>query len=140
MKELSGEPFVMFPRRKRPTLHDRIVAECQRAGFGPRVAQEAGEIQALLGLVAAGFGVALTLESFEKLKRPGVVYRSLENQTELLNFAVAWRRADESPVLLNFLEVVQEIAVSSDTEKQHSLTVRSDTLTSAVHGHRQGPP
>lgn len=61
-------------------------------------------------LVAAGFGVALTLECFRILHRPGVIYRSLENPRESIVFAVAWRREDESPALHNFLETVREVA------------------------------
>ena len=110
LEEMAGEPFVMFPRRNRPTLHDRLIGECRSAGFGPRVTQEVEEIQALLGLVAAGFGVALTLKSFRKLQRPGVVYRPLESPTEMLAFAVAWRGGNPSPALANFLLTVREAA------------------------------
>lgn len=113
LAELSGEPFVMMPRRNRPALHDRIVGECRRAGFSPGVIQEANNLHTMLGLVAAAFGVNLTVESVRNLKRPGAIYKPLEDPTELLAFAVAWRCGEESPVLFNFLEVVREIAVSS---------------------------
>ena len=113
LAELSDEPFVMMPRRNRPALYDRVVGECRRAGFSPRVTQEANNLHMMLGLVAAGFGVNLTVESVRNLKRPGVIYKPLEAPTELLAFAVAWRCGEESPVLFNFLEVVREIAVSS---------------------------
>lgn len=122
LEELANEPFVMFPRRNRPSLHDRLISECRNAGFSPRVAQEVEEIQALLGLVAAGFGVALTLESFRKLKRPSIVYRSLDNYTEMLAFAVAWRRDDESPALLNFLRMVRKTTASPSAREQDSQT------------------
>jgi DNA-binding transcriptional LysR family regulator len=36
LKELEGEPMVMFPRRGSPLFHSRIVAMCERAGFTPR--------------------------------------------------------------------------------------------------------
>ena len=111
LAELADEPFVMLPRRNRPTLHDRIVGECRRAGFSPRVVQDANDLHTMLGLVAAGFGVNLTLESIHNLKRPGVTYRALEGrETKVLASAVAWRRGDESPALLNFLEVIREVA------------------------------
>lgn len=112
LKELSEEPFVLMPRRNRPLLHDRIVAECFGAGFSPKVSQEAGGIQALLGLVAAGFGVGLVLGSFRDLRRPGVVYLSLKEPGEKIALAAAWRRGDASPALANFLFTVREAAAS----------------------------
>lgn len=113
LEELAGEPFVMIPRRNRPDLHDRLVDECRRAGFSPRVLQEVNNLHAMLGLVAAGFGVSLTLGSVRNLTRPGVTYRPLEDQgTEVLASAVAWRHEDKSPALHNFLDVVREVVPS----------------------------
>lgn len=112
LEELSGEPFVMMPRHNRPLLHDRIIAECLGAGFSPKASQEAGAIQALLGLVAAGFGVGLVLRSFRNLRRPGVVYASLEEPGETIALAAAWRHGDPSQALSNFLSTVREAAAS----------------------------
>lgn len=122
LEELSDEPFVMMPRHNRPALYDRIVGECRRAGFSPRVTQEANNLHTMLGLVAAGFGVNLTVESVRNLKRPGVIYRPLEDPTELLAFAVAWCRDDKSPALHNFLETVRGVAGRSASVKQDRLT------------------
>lgn len=118
LEELAGEPFVMLPRRNRPALHDSIVGECGRAGFSPKVVQEANNLHTMLGLVAAGFGVNLTVANIHNLKRPGVVYRALKDQTKLLAFAVAWRPEHESPTLSNFLEVVREIAGSPTKQER----------------------
>jgi DNA-binding transcriptional LysR family regulator len=118
LEELAGEPFVMLPRRNRPALHDRIVGECRRAGFSPKVVQEANNLHTMLGLVAAGFGVNLTVANIRNLKRPGVVYRSLKDQTKIFAFAVAWRPEHKSSTLSNFLEIVREIAGSSAKQER----------------------
>jgi DNA-binding transcriptional LysR family regulator len=77
-----------------------------------RASQEAGGIQALLALVAAGFGVGLVLGSFRNLRRPGVVYLPLAEPKGTIALAVAWRRGDPSPALANFLLTVREAADS----------------------------
>jgi DNA-binding transcriptional LysR family regulator len=51
---LAGEPFVLMPRSLGPGLYDQIVSWCQRAGFSPKVVQEAIQMQTVTGLVAAG--------------------------------------------------------------------------------------
>lgn len=54
-----GESFVMYSPAKVPGLHDVAMALCRRAGFAPRVSQEAIQVQTLVSLVASGMGVAL---------------------------------------------------------------------------------
>lgn len=44
---------------------------CQRRN------QEADEMQVILGLVAAGLGIALLSASVQHFRRPGVVYRDI---------------------------------------------------------------
>jgi len=56
---LRDDAFVLFPRARGEAFYDRIVAPCTRAGFSPRVVQEAQQWLTLAGLVAAGMGVTL---------------------------------------------------------------------------------
>ena len=50
---------------------------CLRGGFTPRVAQEAYQTHAVVGLVSAGIGVALVPASTQKIGLAGVAYRPL---------------------------------------------------------------
>lgn len=59
LRELAGEPFVMHPRTEVPNLQAVAMLLCQRAGFVPRVAQEAVQVQTIVSLVESGLGVAL---------------------------------------------------------------------------------
>jgi len=59
VRDLEGEPFIMFQRHRGCGLYDQVIAVCQRAGFSPRVIQEADEMQVILGFVAAGLGITL---------------------------------------------------------------------------------
>jgi DNA-binding transcriptional LysR family regulator len=56
MRDLQNEPFIVFARQQGPAFYDSTLAACQRAGFSPRIAQEAPRVTTALGLVAAGFG------------------------------------------------------------------------------------
>lgn len=105
--DLADDRFIMCPRNKGPHHHDAIVAVCRAAGFGPRVANEAGMPQTAIGLVAAGVGVSLVWESMGNLKRPGVAYAKLSGPTPRLATAVAWRRGNPSAVVKAFVEVVK---------------------------------
>jgi DNA-binding transcriptional LysR family regulator len=110
--ELAQEPFVLFPRRMRPSLYDRILGFCREAGFSPRVVQEAAPEQTIIGMVAAGIGVALVFSCLRELNRPGVVYRPLTGVDTSVEFDLAWRADDPSPALRAFTELTREVAAS----------------------------
>ncbi|CUJ24302.1 LysR family transcriptional regulator [Achromobacter xylosoxidans] len=54
-----GESFVMYSPAKVPGLHGVAQALCRKAGFSPRISQEAIQVQTLVSLVASGMGLAL---------------------------------------------------------------------------------
>lgn len=57
LTDLHNHPLVMF--RTGYDLRDATLEACRRAGFTPTFAVEGGEMDAVLGLVEAGLGVAL---------------------------------------------------------------------------------
>jgi DNA-binding transcriptional LysR family regulator len=75
---LAGEPFVLTPRYRGAGLRDKIVEHCRRAGFEPRVVQEAWLMQTTVSLVAGGIGVTLVPASLQNLQRAGVAYKHVE--------------------------------------------------------------
>ena len=56
---LSGQPFILYPRRLAVTVYDDIIAGCREAGFAPNVVQEAPQASSAINLVAAGIGVSM---------------------------------------------------------------------------------
>jgi len=107
LEELEGEPFVVYPSHFRSVVHDAVEATCAAHGFHPRVALEVSETATLVRSVAAGLGVSLVPESVRHMTVHGAVYRPLARDAAAVELAVAWRRADTSPVLERALEVVR---------------------------------
>lgn len=91
LEDLADEPFVFFPRWTRPGCHDLITGLCREAGYVPRVVQEIESKQSLVGLVAAGVGVSLLNASVNRLRRPGLVYKSIVQSGAQVDTALAWR-------------------------------------------------
>lgn len=96
---LADESFVLFPREVGIGMYDLIVAYCRMAGFRPRVEQEAIQMQTIVSLVAAGMGVALVPASLTLMRRTGVVYRTLAENSPLVEIGLAWRAHDDSPAV-----------------------------------------
>ncbi|MFN6513197.1 MAG: LysR family transcriptional regulator [Nostoc sp. CreGUA01] len=107
VRSLINENFIMFPRHLGAGLYDQIVSLCQQGNFSPKVTQEAIQMQTIIGLVSAGMGIAIVPSSLQNLQRTGVVYRSFEEKTPLVETAIVWREEDMAPVLQKFLQMVQ---------------------------------
>ena len=105
---LPALPLIIFPRPIAPALHDAILACFAAAGVTPEIGQEAIQMQTIVSLVSAGMGIALVPQSVSNLMRPGVEYRSLTDPTPLVETGLAWRRDNDSPVLLGFLELLRK--------------------------------
>src|SRR5882762_6207144 len=110
VKQLVDEPFVLFHRAGAPELFDAIVGLCSRAGFTPRVVNEADMMQTVLTLVEAGEGVALVPACVSNLRGSGVVLRPVQPDTVRIPLVMVWPAGHESPALESFLRLVREHA------------------------------
>ncbi len=110
LSTLANEPFVLFPREAGAWLYDAIVSFCRRAGFVPRIEQEAIQMQTIVSLVAAGIGVALVPASLERMRRTGVVYRALTEKSPAVEIGLAHRARDDSPLIRALVAVARGIA------------------------------
>ena len=110
LEKLKDAPFILFPRPYAPGLYDDVVSCCKAAGFSPRVEQEAIQMQTIVSLVSAELGVALIPASLTNLRRTGVTYKELKAGSPLTGVHLAWRRGDDLPALLVFVDVASRIA------------------------------
>lgn len=109
LKSLAGDPLILIGPAG-TGLHDETVAACRAAGFVPHLGQPAPRITSTLGLVAAGLGIALVPSTMQNVRMDGVVYRRLQDTQPKAFLGLAWRKADPSPVLKQFLGLVRAIA------------------------------
>jgi DNA-binding transcriptional LysR family regulator len=102
---LAGETFVMHPSGHRSSVHERVRAACEEAGFSPDPVIEVGETATLVVFVAAGLGVALVPEPVRSLGLEGVSYVALSD-APTIDLALATRAGDDSPAVRRVVEVV----------------------------------
>jgi DNA-binding transcriptional LysR family regulator len=108
LTDVAGEPFVLPERHDVPGLHAAITALFDDAGITPRIAQRGvWLIQTVLGLVAAGIGLAVVPSSAAALGRQGVTLRRLTNVTRQLDLAAIWRPDNASAPLKDLLGVME---------------------------------
>lgn len=107
---VAGAPFIMTPRHLGPGFYDLTISLCARAGFTPQVVQEAIQMQTIVGLVAAGVGVALVPASVERFQRDDVAYRRLEDRGSGSDLSLVWRQDNWPPIVGNLVAVTQDVA------------------------------
>lgn len=107
LADLAEEPFILFPRGIGCGLFDHVMALCNRAGFVPRVVQEAREGTTILALVAAGTGVSILPDTYQKAGIPHLVHRRLPEPDGRSRLLMAWRTSDRSPLVLRFVEMAE---------------------------------
>jgi len=108
LRELEGEPHVIWARSGAPRIHDTYVRACHEAGFTPQIIQEIERGESFLGLVEAGLGVSIAHASNVQIQRPGVTYAKIAEPTVPLTLGMAYRQDNESPLLERFLQTVTE--------------------------------
>lgn len=109
LKELAGQPLILFPSGARPSFIDKVWDLCAAEGFQPTVSQEVGDAPTSVALVAAGFGLSLVPEAASSLSVPGVVYRRLANAPDaVVDLSCIYRSDETSPLLLAFLQTIRE--------------------------------
>ncbi|QBD79450.1 LysR family transcriptional regulator [Ktedonosporobacter rubrisoli] len=118
LRALATEPFVMYERTQRSLIYDQIITLCRAAGFSPNIVQEATSEQAVIGLVAAGVGIALVSDCLSGLRMDEVSYRPLIEPATPVEYAVVCKRDNPSPCIQAFLNVVREIAQPADLSLQ----------------------
>jgi len=108
LNSLNNEGFILYRRPAGQGLYDAILAACYRAGFSPRIIQEAPRLTSCLSLVGAGLGVSIVPACMVRLGGDGVVYLPLSNAAELhapLYLAqrkeVAQRKDQQSSAMIN---------------------------------------
>jgi len=108
LSDLAGESFVLIPREASPTLHDEILSACRKAGFEPKLGQQAPQLSSVVSLVSAEFGISIVPASVSQIRAEGVVYVDISGTKVRTRLALASRESDASAKTANFLKEVAE--------------------------------
>lgn len=109
LARLAQERFLGFERHQGVLMFDAIVATCARHGFSPKLFP-ARQMHTIISLVAGGLGVALVPACVQAMQRQGVAYRELAGEKTLVETVAVWRRADTSPQLAAFLQLLPGVS------------------------------
>ena len=109
IEELATEPWGTLPADPGSALRDSLQRAAHDAGFTPRIVQSAPDSMALMALVSAEVGCALTVSSVaENVNNPDVVFLPLVGGPSTLQLRIAWRADDDNAALREVLRLSEE--------------------------------
>lgn len=104
---LVEETFVLPARALGPNLYDALIASCWRAGFSPKLGQEASQIAALVPMVGSGFGISVVPRSCSVIRCPNVVFRPIRGDAPKAAISLAYRQDQNSAAVRNFVALAK---------------------------------
>ena len=131
LQMLAHETFILYPRAVRPGLAAAVIEACERAGFSPRIGQQAPQLSSTVNLVAASLGISIVPRSMEGLQPQGVRYLSLKGTPIRADLGIAHRAGESAVAVLNFIETAMATAAAARTAGTHSRADAPDEASAA---------
>jgi DNA-binding transcriptional LysR family regulator len=109
LARVKDEPFISYPANLGSNIgiYRSIQQLFEKAGFVPRIVQEALEPSVIIGFVAAGLGIAIVPASLQCIQIPGVIFKRIADRAAHMADYLVYRSADTSPRVRAFRELVQ---------------------------------
>jgi len=106
IEQLADEPFVFYGDRMGVVLPQIVLELCRSAGYEPRVSQLANANTTMLGLVAAGVGIAIIPRALARLAHKDIAVRPLKQQKATIAAWVLWDSRRQSLLVEKFLRLI----------------------------------
>ena len=110
MDELAVHDFIIVAGEAGCGVRAQTLALCSMAGFSPRVTQECGELSTVLGLVAAGVGIAILPDCYRQIGLPAIISRDIATTGVESRFLIVAPTRPRSLATQNFRDVALRIA------------------------------
>jgi len=104
LRELKGNPFVLYAREYAPGFHDLLTRILSNAGVIPKVVQTAGEMPTIISLVDSGVGVSIIPASVARRIISKVAVCSIADQLPECEIGLALARHNTAAVVRRFCE------------------------------------
>lgn len=115
-RDLKDFPLIVFPKDGGNGLYWKVLSLCAEAGFRPRLMHEARDAATMVGLVAAGFGVAILPSDSQCIRQEGVLFADILDKSAISRMYLAYRDDDSNPHLERLLSCLRQ---ATSTQKRN---------------------
>ncbi len=108
LEELAKQNFVHGSSKDWEHFHSYLLPLCRRAGFVPKVIQEAFNTAGILGLVSCGMGITVLTESISKSGGTGLTVIPIQDMSEELQTMAIWKSDTMDGTKKRFVDFLQQ--------------------------------
>jgi DNA-binding transcriptional LysR family regulator len=113
LREVADEPLILFDRKLSSGLYDKILGLYSRNGFTPHLTVNHVEAHEESGAIMIASGKAIFVGTGATVNRSvsgiELVTLSLNEPDARIEVYVAWRKGEDSPAVLSFLDAVRRV-------------------------------
>ena len=110
LQDLQAQALVVGSRTVSPDYHERILAECELAGWLPTVVHELRHWLSVVALVAQGQGVALVPQALARSALAGAVFVPLQDCNLRYDTRCLWHSGRDQTALQDFVAILRNEA------------------------------
>ena len=107
LTDLADEDFVHGPLHEWEHFYSLLFPLCSKAGFTPRIVQEAFNTAGILGLVASGMGITVLTESANTTLAAGLRQIPIRDLTEKVGTIAIWKEDQNTTSCTRFAEFLK---------------------------------
>lgn len=107
---LKDERFILSREAPGPEIHDFVIQRLASLGFSPSVERYHVGRETLMHMVALGFGISVMSETGTATQYPGVVFRPLPADQDLLPYSAVWLPGNDNPALRRLLSLARSMS------------------------------
>ena len=111
LKELAGEPFVIYAEEEYPEYVEWLQKVCRAAGFRPRITGEYDGATGLITAIESGRGIAIVAAPLRCLSGPRLVFLSVQPRLPALAMGAVYPEGG-SNLVEKFIAAVKKAAVT----------------------------
>jgi DNA-binding transcriptional LysR family regulator len=107
--DLREEEFINYPRQLGVGIYEQVNKLCALRGFSPKVVQEVREALTLLGLAAAGLGIAVVPSGLAQIATSNILFKPLSDADATTEIHLASRADEPNAVVATFRDLARAV-------------------------------
>ena len=115
LSDLKSTFFISLSDESYPGHREWLITSCRKAGFRPKILQDANSERALIQAVESGLGVAVLPDQIKKVSSERISFRPI-SPPALVESCVAWKKDNPSTALKAYLQAIAKLVSVSGAD------------------------
>jgi len=133
-RQLWSEKLIVCQSEKGRALRDRVIGRLADFGHSLDIEPRSVTREILMHLAAMGLGVGLICEGAVATSFPGLVFRPMADDTDIVPFSAVWSPDNGNPAFRRFLSLARQLAKKKARAVRGAARVSSESTHEGANG------